>query len=142
MTGALIAGARQGLGGLVDFGYPPTGGHDPLTVINTAHIGLIGKLASSGDPGDYLAVYLRRLHLPEVSGDDAEGHHELRHALVGGKTQRGGRGVQHIVLLSGEVVRQNIPVLSAEIGPVHDLVIAGNVIGSSYDPFQPHRLGR
>lgn len=38
---------------------------------------------------------------------------ELRHILVGGHPQRGGRGVQYIVLLGGDVVRQRAPSIPA-----------------------------
>ena len=136
----LITRAGQGLGGLVDRSHPSAGSHDPLTVIHTAHIRLIDELGPSGKPGHHVAVHLRRFHLAEVSGDDAEGEHELGDILIGGKAKSGGGGVQHVVLLGVQVVVHGA-VLAVQIGLEHDLVIALHVVGAGDDLIQPHRLG-
>ena len=59
MAAGLVAGAGQGLGGLVDLGHPAGGGHDPLAVVDAAHIRLVDELGASGEPGDHIAVHLR-----------------------------------------------------------------------------------
>ena len=46
-----IAGAGQGLRGLVDLGHPPGGGHNPLAVVHAAHVRLVDELAATGKPG-------------------------------------------------------------------------------------------
>ena len=106
---SLIAGAGQGLAGLINSGDPAGGRHDPLAVVDAAHIRLIDELRAAREPRDHIAVHSRRLYLPEVGGYHAEGCHKLRDVLIGGKTQCRGRCVQHIVLRGTQIVRQHTP---------------------------------
>lgn len=74
--------------------------------------------------------------LPEVGRHDPEHHHELRCLLPGGEAQGRWRGIQHIVLLGAEIVRQDPVGISAERGLIDDLVAAGDVPGAGDDFLQ------
>ena len=129
----------QGVCGLVDPGHPPGGGHDPLAVVHAAHIRLVDELAAAGEPGIDGGIDLGRLHLPEVGGNHAEGHHELGDILVGGQAQGGLGGIQHIVLLGTQVVVHGT-VVGVEVGLVDHLIIPWHVVGAGNNLVQPHRL--
>ncbi len=107
-----VSGAGQGLGGLhglVYRGDPAVGGHDPLFVMNAAHIRLVDELSAALEPGDDIAVDLGSLHLPEVGGHDAEDEHDLRHILAGGQAQ-GRRRSRHDGVPGGAQVVRDDPV--------------------------------
>ena len=138
----LISGSGQGFSRLIDFGHPSRGGHDPLAVMDAAGIRLVDDLAAAGEPLAGRAIHYGRLHLTEVGRHDPEHHHKLRHLLPGGKTQGRRRGVQHIVLLGGEVVRQHPPGISREGGLIDDLVAALDVPGAGDDFLQVRKGGQ
>ena len=60
---------------------------------------------------------------------------------TGTEAQHCGGRIQHVVLLSAEIIRQYPPVVAAVVGLVNDLVVAGYVVGSSHD-FVQRRKGR
>ena len=91
-------------------------------------------------PGHHGAVEVGGFHLPEISRDNAEHEHDLRHILVGSQPQRHGGRFQHIVLLGVQAVRQNAVFAAAEIGLVNDLVAASGVVGAGGDLCQPYRF--
>ncbi len=64
----LITSAGQGLGGGVDLCHPTGGGHDPLAVVHSSDISLIGELTAAPDPGHHGTVNSGCLHLLEVGG--------------------------------------------------------------------------
>ena len=97
-------------------------------------------MAATGKPGVDGGIDLGRLHLPEVGGHHAEGHHEFGDVLVGGQAQGGPGGVQYIVLLGAQVVRQGAPSAATQVGLVDHLIIARHVVGASDNLVQPHRL--
>ena len=136
----LITRPGQGLGGGVDLRHPPGGSHDPLSVIDAAHIRLIDELAAAFDPGHHGAVDHGRFHLPEVGGHDAKHEHHLCDILVGPQPQGHRRGVQHIVLLRVQAVRQHTVLAPAEIGLVDDFIVSSSIVGAGGDLRQPHRL--
>ena len=76
----------RGLEG-VDLRHPPGGSHDPLSVIDAAHIRLIDEVAAAFGLGHHGAVDHGRFYLPEVGGDHAEHEHDLRHILIGCQPQ-------------------------------------------------------
>ena len=125
-----VSSPRQGLSGLVDPGHPAGGGHDPLPVMDAAGVRLVDDLAAADEPLTGGAVDDGGLHLPEIGGYDSEHHHKFRHLFPGGQTQGRGRGVQYIVLLGAEVVRQYPPGTVAVGGLVDDLVAAGDIPGA------------
>ena len=139
---ALITGAGQGLAGGVNSGDPTGGRHDPLPIVDAACIRRVDKLRTAGELGKGLAVHAGGFHLPEVGGDDAERRHELRHILVGGKPQRRGGSIQHIVLAGGKVIRQRAPGIAAEICAVHDLIISRGIPRAGVNGLETNRLGR
>jgi len=74
------ARAGQRLGGcrgLIDRGHPAVSRHDPLLIVNAAHVRLVDELSAALEPGDRISVDLRRLHLSEVGRNDAEDKHHL-----------------------------------------------------------------
>ena len=83
---------------------------------------------------------MRGLHLPEVGGDNTERSHKLRHILVGGKSQRRGGSIQHIIFGCAQVIRQRAPGIAAEIRAVHDLIVSGGIPCAGVDLFKAHRL--
>ncbi|CAN4002423.1 Inner membrane protein ypdA, partial [Dysosmobacter welbionis] len=136
----LITGARQGLAGSINSGDPAGGGHDPLPVVDAARVRLINELCTAGELGKCLAVHAGGLHLTEVGGDDAERSHKLRHILVGGKPQRRGGSIQHIIFGCAQVIRQRAPGIAAEICAVHDLIISRGIPCAGVDGLKPNRL--
>ena len=110
--------------------------------MDTAGIRLVDNLAATGEPLAGRAIHNGSLHLPEVGRHDPEHHHKLRHLLPGGKTQGRRRGVQHVVLLGGEVVRQHPPGISREGGLIDDLVAALDVPGAGDDLLQVRKGGQ
>ena len=62
--------------------------------------------------------------------------------LIGGKPQRRGGSIQHIVFGCAQVIRQCAPGISAEIGFVHDLIISRGIPCAGVNLFKAHRLDR
>ncbi len=145
MEKSLIAGAGQGLGGrrgLVDRGHPSVGRHDPLLIVDAAHVRLVDELRTALEPGDHFAVDLGRFHLPEVGRYDAEDEHDLCDILIGGKTESRGRRRQDGVSGCAQIVRDDTVGLAAEVRLVDDLVAALDVIGAGDDFVQPQGGGQ
>ena len=137
-----ISRSGKGLGRLINLGYPTAGCHDPLSVIDTAHICLVNELGATSEPRDYIAIDSRCLHLSEIGGHHAEGHHKLGHILVGSQTKCCRRGIQRIVLHGAQVVVHGAPCTAAQVGLVDHLVISRHIVGAGDDLIQPYRLGR
>ena len=89
-----------------------------FTCESPLHIRLIDELAAAFAPGHHGAVDHGRFHLPEVGRHDAKHEHHLCDILVGPQSQGHGRGVQHIVLLGVQAVRQHTVLAPAEVGLV------------------------
>ena len=60
--------------------------------------------------------------------------------LVGGKSQRRGGSVQHIIFGCAQVIRQCAPGIAAEICAVHDLIVSRGIPRASIDGLEPNRL--
>lgn len=82
----------------------------------------------------------RGLHLGEAPRRLAEYEHDLRDALVGGKAQGGGAGIEVVVFSGVEVVGQSAVVARA-VDLVDDFVGAREVVAAGDDLIQPNRLG-
>ena len=127
--------ARPGQGGLfaVDGRYPAGNGLNPLAVIHAAHVSLVHK-GTGGEAGSGVAVDIGLFHLREASGGLTKDKHDLGNALVGGQPQGHGGSRQGVVLVRTQVVGQRL--VLAAVDAVHDLIVAGVVVGAGHNLIQ------